>query len=83
MTIQLNPPIPMRVVKNPYGIPEIEGMAILTTITSQDHDREWTIWDYDTGEIWEVRNPYVRMSKNRTLGRATGAEKGYTAKVRK
>jgi len=63
MILQLNPPIPMQVLGKG------DGYAIAMIDYSQEHHILWVVAMTDTGEIWTVQNPEVRMLKNITMGR--------------
>lgn len=63
MILQLNPPIPMHVIGKG------DGYAIALIDYSQEHHLMWTVAINETGEIWTVENPNVRMLKSTTLGR--------------
>lgn len=74
MIIQLNPPIPVNVVGGKAGQqtwegPTGTGMAIIFNNYGPDHNNTWTIIMDETGEIWDVENPFVRGQKNMTWGR--------------
>lgn len=63
MLLQLNPPIPVFVEeKGP-------GYAIGWNDYSQEHHLGWLIAFDDTGEVWEVPNPKVRLQVNYSMGR--------------
>lgn len=62
MIIQLNPTIPM-------SCPKGSGHAIAVIDYSQEHNLIWVIALDETGEIWSISNPQVRMQKNITMGR--------------
>ena len=62
MIIQLNPTIPMSTEKG-------KGHAIALIDYSEEHNLIWVIACNETGEIWAIPNPEVRMQKNWTLGR--------------
>lgn len=63
MILQLNPQIPVYVEGKGCGY------AILVTDYSQDHQRIWTVAMNDTGEIWDVPNPMIRLQWNWSMGR--------------
>jgi hypothetical protein len=64
MTIlQLDPPIPMTVLGKG------DGYAIAMLDYSQEHHIHFVVAMDETGEIWTMPNPMVRMQKNITLGR--------------
>lgn len=63
MILQLNPPIPMNVIGKG------DGYAIAMIDYSQEHHVMFVVAINETGEIWTVENPQVRMLKNITLGR--------------
>lgn len=62
MITQLNPPIPMWCDKG-------NGYAIAVIDYSQEHHLIWVIAIDETGEIWAVPNPGVRLQKNFTMSR--------------
>jgi len=63
MILQLNPTIPMHVIGKG------DGHAIAIIDYSQEHHLLWVVAINETGEIWTVENPSVRLLKNITLGR--------------
>lgn len=68
---QLEPPIPLRIVANPSGIPEGAGLAFGLIDYGLEHHVIYGIAMDKTGEIWWVANPYVRFRGNATAGRAS------------
>jgi hypothetical protein len=60
--LQLNPSIPMTCHKG-------DGYAIALVDYSEEHHLYWVIALNETGEIWMLPNPQVRMQKNITMGR--------------
>jgi hypothetical protein len=63
MTIlQLNPMIPV-------WVDDKEGYAIGWIDYSQEHHLMWIISFDDTGEVWTIPNPKVRLQKNFSMGR--------------
>jgi hypothetical protein len=66
--IQLPTPIPVRVVGDWKG-PTGKGMAIGWFQESIDHHLTWLVFMDDTGQCWEVENPYIRARENLTWGR--------------
>lgn len=67
--IQLNPNIPVVVLKEKDGQPSGTGFAIGWIDYSQDHDLLWVVFMDDTRECWIVPNPLIRAQKNYSLGR--------------
>jgi hypothetical protein len=63
MMIQLNPMITVWTKERGYGY------ALGWKDYSQEHNMLWIIAFDDTGEIWEVPNPQVRLQKNYSMGR--------------
>jgi hypothetical protein len=63
MIIQLNPTIPVWVEGKGTGY------ALALIDYSQEHNLIWVIGFDETGEIWQVANPLVRLQKNYTMGR--------------
>lgn len=63
MILQLNPPIPVHVIDRG------NGFAFLVTDYSQEHHKLWTVAMDDTGEVWDVPNPLIRMQWNWSMGR--------------
>jgi len=61
--LQLNPPIPVWVAE--HGT----GYALGWNNISQEHHLLWIIAFDETGEIWEIPNPHVRLQKNFSMGR--------------
>lgn len=62
MLTQLNPTIPMFV--DGKG----KGHAFAVIDYGQEHHLIWVI-GFDSGEIWSVSNPEVRLQKNWTMNR--------------
>lgn len=62
MILQLNPPIEL---ETPKG----KGMAWFLIDYGIEHNLMYTVAIHDTSEIWTFSNPYVRATKNITLGR--------------
>jgi hypothetical protein len=70
MLIQLNPPIPVRVVAHPdWKGPTGKGMAIGWYSPSIEYNLIWIVFMDDTGQSWEVDNSYIRATTNITWGR--------------
>lgn len=73
MFIQLNPPLPVDVVSQggsrKWGGPTGSGMAILVKDLGPDYNNIWTVIMDETGEIWDIENPFVRGQRNLTWGR--------------
>lgn len=70
MLTQLNPVLPVTIKPNSGSpIPAGKGMAIMVQKFHPDHHLTWVIVMDETGEIWEVENPYVRFQANYTWGR--------------
>lgn len=67
MMLQLKPPIP---VWTSMGT----GHAILVMDYSQEHHLIWTIAMDNSGEIWSLPNPEVRLQRNITMGREIDKE---------
>lgn len=63
---QLNPTIPMTV--DGKG----KGFAVAVIDYGQEHHLIWVVVIDDTGEIWSVANPHVRVQSNWTMGRKAG-----------
>ena len=83
MIIQLNPPIPMTVVggtveshtwKGPTG----SGLVLFLNDNGQEQHLTWVIVFDDSGQIWEIKNPFVRCPSNLTWGRHTPRPKPLT-----
>ena len=68
MLLQLNPSIPVFVV----------GKGVGEALFIQDYSKEdHTIWGValdDSGEVWWVPNPDIRLLKNYTIGRNYNAD---------
>lgn len=62
MIKQLDPPIPVATTRG-------KGYALLVIDYSQEHHLMWVVALDDTGEIWTLANPEVRVRINPTLGR--------------
>lgn len=62
MLTQLNPPIPMFVKDKGTG----HAFAVIDY--GQEHHLMWVI-GFDSGEIWTVQNPQVRLQHNWTMNR--------------
>ena len=60
--LQLNPTIPVWVDGK-------EGHAIGWMDYSQEHHLLWIVAFDDTGEVWAIPNPRVRLQKNYSMGR--------------
>ena len=63
--LQLNPCIPVWTEKG-------EGMAIGWMDYSCEHHLMWIVAMNDTGEVWTLPNPDVRLQKNYSIGRIIG-----------
>lgn len=66
---QLNPAIPVDVIGPGPSDLGGSGQAIAVIDYSQEHHLLWVVAMNDTGEIWTVPNPSVRLQKNFSLGR--------------
>lgn len=66
---RLEPPIPLRVVASPAGIPAGDGLAFGVQDMGIEHHALWVVAMDATGEIWWVPNPFVRLRHNPTAGR--------------
>lgn len=64
MFTQLNPTIPVV-----YGTKYESGYAIGIIDYSQEHHLIWVVVSDQTGEIWAVPNPNVRVQYNYSVGR--------------
>ena len=62
---QLNSPIPV------YVLGKGKAMAFAVIDYGPEHDLVWVSAVDDTGEVWCVPNPKIRMQANWTLERAT------------
>jgi hypothetical protein len=60
--VQLDPPLPL---VTPRG----NGLAYAVIDYGIDFDLIWVIAMDETGQVWCVRNPEVRMGQNITQGR--------------
>lgn len=70
MILQLNPPLPREIVSGPaWGGPVGKGICNFLIDEGPDSDLIWVIELDSNGEIWAVRNRYVRAVKNITAGR--------------
>lgn len=68
--LELVNPLPLEVVGGPgWTGPTGRGLCYFVIEGAIDADIVWVIAMDDTGEIWSVRNPFVRAVKNKTLGR--------------
>lgn len=68
--IQLHTPIPVRVVPgNAWEGPTGAGMAIGWFQESIDHSLTFVVAMDDTGQVWEVEQPNIRLRRNITWGR--------------
>lgn len=65
---QLDPPIPLHVIDKG------DGYALAVIDYGQEHNLIWVTAINDSGEIWCVPNPRVRMQPNWTMGRAKWRE---------
>lgn len=63
MITQLNPSIPVQVVGKGTG-----ECLFLLDYGKEDH-LIWVVAMDDTGEVWAVPNPEIRLIKNYTIGR--------------
>jgi hypothetical protein len=63
--LQLSPAIPVWIEGKG------EGMAIGWMDYSEEYHLMWIIAFNDTGEVWTVPNPKVRLQKNFSMGRMT------------
>lgn len=59
---QLSPPIPI-------SCPRGKGQAIAVIDYGPEYNLIWVIALDESGEIWSIQNPEVRMQKNITMGR--------------
>jgi hypothetical protein len=60
--LQLDPPIPVWTERG-------TGLAIGWIDYSCEHHLFWIIAFDNTGEVWTIPNPQVRLQKNITMGR--------------
>lgn len=66
MILQLNPTLPMMAfVKGEWH----KGLAHFVKDKGDEHHNYWVVALDDSGEIWEVKNPLVRMQDNITMDR--------------
>jgi hypothetical protein len=64
--LQLDPAIPVWIEGKG------DGYAIGWIDYSQEHHVLWMVAMNDTGEVWTVANPLVRLQKNMSMGRISG-----------
>jgi hypothetical protein len=67
MILQLDPYIPVWIEGRGTGY------AIGWKDYSQEHNMLWIVAFDDTGEVWEIPNPKVRLQKNYSMGRMINA----------
>ncbi len=60
---QLNPPLPV------FAIEKGKGIAHAVIDYGPEHNLLWVTAIDETGEIWCVPNPQIRMQRNWTMGR--------------
>lgn len=63
--LQLNPSLPVIVTSKNNA----KGKAILVTDYGEEHHLQWTVVLDDSGEIWVVPNPEIRVQFNWSVGR--------------
>lgn len=68
MFTQLEPNIPMLVPQKG------KGYAFAVIDYGQEHHLIWVVAMDDTGEIWAVPNPHIRVQNNWTMGRNVKSE---------
>jgi hypothetical protein len=68
MILQLNPSIPVRVVKSD-DFPNGTGECVGWIDYGPEHDLLWMVIFDETGESWQVPNHLVRGIKNVSIGR--------------
>lgn len=70
--LQLDPVIPVNVIGGPgWKGPTGYGMAIGWWQASIEHHLVWIVFMDETGQCWEVENPFIRARTNITWGRTT------------
>lgn len=62
--LQLNPSIPVHVMNKGTG-----EALFLQEISKEDH-LIWIVALDDSGEVWQVPNPEIRLLNNYTIGRS-------------
>jgi hypothetical protein len=67
MITQLNPMIPIFSIEH-----NMEGYAFLVIDYSQEHDLLFTV-ALDNGEIWTIKNKYLRFCWNQSIDRTKKA----------
>lgn len=63
MILQLNPTIPVWVKGKG------DGYALGWIDYSQEHDLMWIVAFDETGEVWTIPNPEIRLTCNFSMGR--------------
>jgi len=71
MLLQLNPAIPVYVVKNPDEPLSPEGNALAHIIIDNGYESnlQWVCFMNNSTQCWTVENKFIRGQKNITLGR--------------
>lgn len=72
MFSRLEPPIPVKIVENGFGIPAGRGTTFGIIDYGFEHHIIWGVALDDNGEVWWVPNPFVRFQPNRSAGRPSG-----------
>lgn len=68
--LQLKPQIPVKIVdKKNERLHNKIGQAIGWLDYSEEHDIFWIVALDETGEVWTVPNPKIRLLTNYTMGR--------------
>ena len=65
MILQLNPMLPVIVTSKDNR----KGYACLVTEHGEESYKMWSVIMDDSGEVWDVPNPEIRVQPNWTLGR--------------
>jgi hypothetical protein len=73
---QLDPPIPVKVVRSRApgshrSWPEGTGYAVALIDYSQEHNMLWKVIFDDSGEIWDIPQPYIRGAHNVSMERVS------------
>lgn len=69
MILQLDPEIPVFVIKGDGGWPEGPGYCIGWIDYSQEHSTLWKVAMDDGGEVWDVPQSHVRLQFNISMQR--------------
>lgn len=70
MILQLDPMLPVIVTSKDNRT----GYAFLVTDRGEECYKFWSVIMDDSGEIWDVPNPEVRVQRNWTMGRRKPAD---------